>query len=294
MQLVTDRAADLSQQQIDNIPVDIHYLPLTLTLSGKSYISGVDIQPEGFYDLLYATDDMPTTSLPSPGEVEQIYRDIAEKTGDNELLSVHIASGLSGTLNSVKLAAQAVEKDGIKVHVIDTRTLAPAEGWQVEAAGHAIKAGWSVEQITAHLDKIHNASNSVFTLPDLKYLIHGGRIGHMKGLIASTLGIKPLIGVSKGDGTYEQRGQVRTFKRAVKGLADSIAKIYPEGAKLRVQPVHALSSDSVEIMKAALNQKFDVTYMPTVPMAPVLGAHTGIGMVGCAFGDAEALPSLPA
>ena len=129
------------------------------------------------------------------------------------------------------LAAKNVEKDGIKVHVVDTRTLAGAEGWQVEAAAQAIQAGWPVEKIVDHLDKIHHASNTVFTLPDLKYLIHGGRIGHMKGLVASTLGIKPIIGVSKGDGKYDQRGQVRTFKRAVRSLADSIAKVYPEGTK---------------------------------------------------------------
>ncbi len=294
MQLVTDRAADLSTEQLDKIPVEIHYLPLTLTLSGKSYISGVDIQPEGFYELLYATDDMPSTSLPAPGEVEQIYRDIAEQTGDNDILSVHIASGLSGTLNSVRVAAKAVEKDGINVHVVDTRTLAAAEGWQVEAAAHAIKAGWDVDKIEAHLDKLHHASNSVFTLPDLKYLIHGGRIGHMKGLIASTLGIKPLIGVSKGDGTYEQRGQVRTFRRAVKALADNIAKIYPEGTKLRVQPLHALNPDKAEDMMASLNSKFEVEYLPLTPIAPVLGAHTGLGLVGCAFGPADEIPPLPA
>jgi DegV family protein with EDD domain len=225
--------------------------------------------------------------------VEQIYRDIVEKTGDNEILSVHIATGLSGTLNSVRVAAKAVEKDGIKVTVVDTRTLSGAEGWQVEAAAYGLDAGWSAEQIAAHLDKIHLASNSVFTLPELKYLINGGRIGHMKGLVASTLGIKPLIGVSKGDGTYEQRGQVRTFKRAVKGLADSAAKVYPEGTKLRVQPLHALNPDSIGEMKAALNNKFDVEYMPVTPIAPVLGAHTGVGMIGFAFGPVDALPPLP-
>ena len=106
MQLVTDRAADFSQEQIENFPIDLHYLPLTLTLDEKSYISGVDIQPESFYELLYASDDMPTTSLPSPGEVENIYHEIAESTGDNEILSVHIASGLSGTLNSVRVGRE--------------------------------------------------------------------------------------------------------------------------------------------------------------------------------------------
>jgi fatty acid-binding protein DegV len=86
---------------------------------------------------------------------------------------------------------------------------------------------------------------------------------------------------------------VRTFKRAVKYVADSIAKIHPEGTKLRVQPLHALAPDSMEQMKDAIASKFDVEFMPDVPIAPVLGAHTGSGLVGCAFARVDALPAMP-
>ncbi|MEO0560769.1 MAG: DegV family protein [Chloroflexota bacterium] len=293
MQLVTDRAADLSQEQLNSLTIDLHYLPLTLTLDSKEYISGVDIQPEEFYELLSKSDDMPTTSLPSPDVIETRLRKIVADTGDNDLLLVTISQGLSGTYNAARIAVEAVQKDGINVRLIYSRNLGSAEGWHVDAAARAIMAGWSLDDTATMLSKLSDATNLVFTLPDLKYLIHGGRIGHMKGLIASTLGIKPIIGVSKEDGKYEQRGSVRTFKRAVNKIADSIEKFHPAGTKLRFQPQHALNPEGLEQMKASISKKFDVEFMPVAPIAPVLGAHIGVGLVGGAFAAVDDLPEMP-
>lgn len=293
MQLVTDNAADLSPEQLESLPIDIHRTGLTLTLEGKSYISGVDIQPDGFYELMENSDDMPTTSQPAPGDIAQLYREVVEKTGDSEILAVHISSGLSGTGNSVRLAAQQVEADGITVHIIDTLTLSAPEGWQVEAAARAIAAGWEVAQIRDLLGKIQKVSDAVFTLPTLKYLQHGGRISHLQGLVASTLGIKPIIGVGKTDGKYETRARVRTFKKAVKSIADAIADTHPPGTKLRVQPLHAHNLSALEDMKAAIVKQFEVEWMPPVAIAPVLGAHTGSGLVGCAWAKVDDYPVLP-
>lgn len=293
MQLVTDRAADLAPSQMDALPVKLYHLPLTIELDGKTYISGIDVQSLEFYEILEGAEGMPTTSLPAPGEVEQIYRQVVEETGDKDILSVHISQGLSGTLNSVRVAAKAVEADGINVHIVDTRTLSGAEGWQVEAAAYAIQAGWSLDQIDAHLAKISSATRTVYTLPTLKYLIHGGRISHISGLLANTLGIKPHIGVSYETGKYESLGRVRTFKKAVTGLADTIAKRHAPGTKIRVQPLHALNPESMESMKSALAAKFDVEFMADSAIAPVLGAHTGSGLVGCAFAAVDDLPERP-
>jgi fatty acid-binding protein DegV len=89
------------------------------------------------------------------------------------------------------------------------------------------------------LERIGAASDSAYTLQELKYLIHGGRISHMKGLIASVLNLKPLIGVEKVNGTYVQLGQERSFKRAIRGLVDRIAYRYAPDSALRVQVLHS-------------------------------------------------------
>jgi fatty acid-binding protein DegV len=84
---------------------------------------------------------------------------------------------------------------------VDTKTLSAAAGWQVEAAARANAAGLPVDKILLLLAKISAITEGIFILKELEYLIHGGRITHMKGLIASVLNIKPLIGVEKVNGT---------------------------------------------------------------------------------------------
>jgi len=215
MQIVTDRGMDLSAEQwagLDNV----HLVPLLLTLEGKTYRSGIDIQSDEFYRLLAQTESFPTTSQPSAGDFAELYRTLAKD--DPEILSVHISSGLSGTLNAARQGAQMVPE--ARVTFFDSLTLSGPQGWQVEAAARAAKAGWDVSQIVDMLTRISAATETIFTLDDLRYLIHGGRVSHIKGLLASLLRISPVIGVSKDEGKYYQRGQARTFRRALRTLTD--------------------------------------------------------------------------
>jgi len=140
------------------------------------------------------------TSQPSAGSFAETYRRLAAT--DPDILSVHISSGLSGTVNAAQAGAAQVPE--ANVTIIDTKTLSAPAGWQVEAALRGAQAGWSKERILALVARIRDASDCLYTLDDLTYLIHGGRISHMKGLIASLLHIKPLIGVEKERGTYVQ------------------------------------------------------------------------------------------
>jgi len=179
------------------------------------------------------------------------------------------------------------------VTLVDTKTLSAAAGWQVEAAARALKAGWSKERALALMERIGAASDSMYTLKELEYLIHGGRISHMKGLIASLLNIKPLIGVEKVNGTYVQLGQVRTFKRALKGLVDLMAQQYAPGSALRVQVLHSYNPEGATMLRELVDQQFDCTWLPVGPMSLVLGAHTGPSMVGVAAAPLAAFADIP-
>jgi len=163
----------------------------------------------------------------------------------------------------------------------------------VEAAARAAKASWPKERVLALMERISAASESMYTLKELKYLIHGGRISHMKGLIASVLNLKPLIGVEKVNGTYTQLGQVRTFKRAVKGLVDLMAEQHAPGSALRVQVLHAYNPEGAAMLRDLVDQRFDCTWLPVGPMSLVLGAHTGPSMVGVGYASLAALPDMP-
>jgi len=264
-------------------------VPLIVTLEDKSYREGVDIQPEEFYRLLAATDSLPITSQPSAGDFAETYRQLA--VTDPDILSIHLTSGLSGTFNAAQAGAALVPKANITI--VDTKTLSAAAGWQVEAAARAAKAGWPKEKILALMERIGAASESMYTLKELKYLIHGGRISHMKGLIASVLNIKPLIGVEKVNGTYVQLGQVRTFKGAVKGLVDLMAKQHAPGSALRVQVLHSYNIEGAAMLRELVDQRFDCTWRPVGPMSLVLGAHTGPSMVGVAYASLATFADMP-
>ena len=287
MQIVSDRGMDMAPEQMAGL--DIHLVPLTLTLDGKTYRSGVDIQPDEFYRLLSATESFPTTSQPSAGDFAELYRKLAAT--DPEILSIHISSGLSGTLSSARAGAEMAPEANV-THV-DTKTLSGAEGWQVEAAARAAKAGWDKEKILALLERISAATDTIYTLATVKYLIHGGRISHIKGLLAQVLNIKPLIGVEKVNGTYTQEGQARSLEKAILKLADHVAERHAPGSSMRFQVLHGHNAQGAALLRERLDKLFKCTWLSTSSIAPVLGAHTGPGLVGVAYAAMAAFPEMP-
>jgi len=285
MQIVTDSGMDLALEQKEGL--SFHMVPLSIHLDGKSY--GAELSPSEFYQLLANTESLPTTSQPPAGEFAALYRKLAAE--DPDILSVHISSGLSGTIDSARAGAAMVPE--ANVAIVDTKTLSGAEGWQVEMAVRAAKAGWPKQKIVELLERTRAVTDTLYTLSDLKYLIHGGRISHIQGLVASVLDIKPVIGVAHANGKYVQRGRARAFKRAVKMISDLITKQYPVGSALRAQIMHAANPEGAEMLFEHIDKLFKCTWLPTGPIAPVLGAHTGPSLVGVAFAPQEAFADLP-
>lgn len=234
MQIVTDSGTDVGLVTEDLDELNIHVVPLVVSLDDAAFREGIDIKPAAFYQLLKEAESLPVTSQPSAGDIATVYRRLAAT--DPDILSIHISSGLSGTLNSARAAAELVPE--ANVTFVDTKTLSSPAGWQVVAAARAMRAGWPLERVLALLDRIRAATDANYTLRDLKYLIHGGRISHMKGLLASLLNIKPIIGVEKERGAYVQLGVARTFRGAIQGVVEQIARRHAPGSTLRAQVVY--------------------------------------------------------
>lgn len=286
MKIVTDSATDTQLLQDNDINIPI--IPLKVNLGDTVYRDGIDITPDDFYVELEKSSVLPITSQPSAGEFAELYRKMAKE--DPEILSIHMSSGLSGTYTSaVQGAAMVPEAD---ITVVDTKTLSAAAGWQVWAAVKGLKLGWTKEQILAKLKEIADATYSLYTLKELKYLIHGGRISHIKGLLASLLNIKPMIGVHKELGNYTQEGQARTFQKALDGLVKLIEEKYPRTEKLRVQVVHTGNPEGAQTLKEKIDEVFECDWLPTGQISYVLGAHTGPSMVGVGFAKSSVFEGL--
>lgn len=286
MKIVTDSGADISFEECKALGITM--LPLKVDLDGVSYKSGIDIDPEEFYDLMDASSSMPITSTPSVGEFVEVYKRLAAE--DPEILSVHLSSGLSATFNTAVQAAAMVPE--AKITLIDTLTLSAGTGWQLRAASAMMQAGAKLDEIVSTMRKIQDAAYAFFTLPDLKYLIAGGRISHLKGLLASLLGIKPVIEVSKEDGKYYDKVKKRSFNKAIDGITELIHKMHPEGTELVAQIVSAANPSGAEQLKASMEKVFKIDWRPTTTLGTALGAHTGRGMVGIICAAKSALPKV--
>jgi len=285
MKIVTDSGADISFEECKSLGITM--VPLKVEVDGVSYQAGIDIDPDKFYDLMDASPVMPITSTPSVGEFLEVYKRLAEE--DPDILSIHLSSGLSGTFNVAAQAAELVPEANITM--IDTLTLSAGTGWQLRAASAMMKTGFPMEEVVRTLHQIQDASATFFTLPDLKYLIAGGRIGHLKGLLASLLGIKPVIEVSKVDGKYYDKGKKRSFTQAIDGITELVQKIHPAGTELVAQIVSAANPKGAEQLKASMDKVFKVDWHSTVTLGTALGAHTGRGLVGVICAAKTALPA---
>jgi len=286
MKIVTDSGTDT--RCLNTKKYEIHEVSLKVNIGEKTYLDGQGEDLDHFYQMMETSEILPKTSQPSAGEFADLYRKLAKE--DKEILSIHISSGLSGTVNSATTAAAMVPE--ANVTVVDTKTLSVGAGWQVMEAAKAMAAGWTKDQIVPYLKRIADATRTIYTLKELKYLINGGRISHMKGLIASILNIKPLIGVDNVKGDYTQLSQSRSFKLALQGLVNLIGKTVSPEEKIIAQVVHAANREGAESLESQVSSRFRTIWYPACQLSLVLGAHTGSSLVGICYAPASVFENL--
>jgi DegV family protein with EDD domain len=285
MKIVTDSAADLTQEEIESLGITVAPLEIQFP-EGPVYSE--DISRDDFYTRLRAMwPQIPSTSQPSSGMFANVYKRLAQFKED--VLSIHISSGLSGTIDSARLgAAEMVE---IAVEHVDSMTLSGGERFQVLAAALASRAGRSKGFILERLHKIRQATEVIYTLETLAYLAKGGRIGRVQALAGALLHLKPVIIVDKADGKYSTVGKERTMQRALLSITDHLQKIYGSKA-LWVTVLHGQIQDQAEQLSSMLQAKLNVAKIEILRISPVLGVHTGPGIVGVAVVPMELMDDL--
>lgn len=274
MKVVTDAAANLSKEQAEALGVTV--VPFQVTFRGETYKDGVDILPQDLYRMYTEyPEDYCETSQPSVGDFIKVY----EQNADEEILSIHLSAGLSGAYSS---AEHAVRVTGHKnVTVVDSRTVGPALGWMVETAARGVKLGWPRERILQAVRQVGENTLTMVAFTDMKYLIHSGRISHMKSLMATLLRIKPIIGMSKTDGRYSNLGQEMTLSRVVHKMTALVQERF-DAQKLRLQLMHGSNLPGVDALRLTLRNSLSVVEEQLVPVTLVLGAHAGPTVFGLA------------
>jgi DegV family protein with EDD domain len=252
---------------------------------------GDDHRPEHEYDLadfykrLRDSDDLPSTSQPSVGDFLARFEPLAEAGRD--VVSVHIASGLSGTYESASEAARVVADKGLpgRVEVVDGQTGAGGLGCMVLSAAQAAEQGMSVDDVVAEAHQARKGLEMWFCLDTLEYLRRGGRIGAAQALVGTALKIKPILTFGT---EIAPVGRVRTRARARDRMIAYLHELHDrEATDWIVQ--HAQSPDDAATLVAKGAAIFGKDPLFCTQVGPVLGAHLGSGMlvggIGCKPAD---------
>jgi DegV family protein with EDD domain len=276
MKIVTDCAADLTKSEVDAL--DILVVPLFIQFPDGE-VNSNDITPDDFYlRLINTSPQIPTTAQPSSGIFTSMYRKLID-IGE-EVISIHISSGLSGTIESARLGA--AQLPGKSVEIVDSMTLSGGQRFQVLAAALAARAGKRKEFILERLSTIREATEVIYTLETLEYLQRGGRIGRVQALAGALLHIKPIIRVDKSDGKYTTVGKERTIPKALEAISEHIAKVYGKETPLWVSVLHGQFAEQAYNLTELVQTKVNVSKSEILRISPVLGVHTGPGIVGLA------------
>ncbi|RGA07035.1 DegV family protein [Microbispora triticiradicis] len=214
------------------------------------------------------------TSRPSPERFTEAY-ERAAAAGATEIVSVHLSGALSGTVDSARLAAREAP---VPVQVVDSRSIAMGLGFAVLAAARAAGAGAPAAEVAAVASGRAAASETVFYVDTLEYLRRGGRIGRVANLLGSALSIKPLLRLADGEITVLEK--VRTASRALARLEDLVVEEAGE-RPVDVAVQHLMAAERAEALMKGLTARLPrLVRMWVVEIGPVLGAHTGPGVLG--------------
>jgi DegV family protein with EDD domain len=285
MKIVTDCAADMPAEELERL--GITQAPLFIQFP-EGEVNSADITADAFYNRLEAMrPQIPTTAMPSTGLFAELYRKVAQV--EKNILSIHISSGLSGTINAAREGGEQVKPEA-DVNFWDTLTLSGGERFQVLAAAFANKAGWAIDAIKERLTQIREKTEVIYTLDTLEYLARGGRIGRVKAIAGALLNLKPIIRVDS-DGKYSTVKTERTISKSMTAITDYLREKYGN-APLWVTVLHGRFAEKAEALSKEFQEKLNVAKLEVMRISPVLGVHTGPGIVGAAVVPMELMGDL--
>jgi DegV family protein with EDD domain len=272
VRIVTDSAANLPADVVDELGIIV--VPLHLAMGDRMFRDGVDIRMHEFYELLQDGPDPASTSAPSPGDFLEAFGGVP---GGEEIVCVTVASKVSATFQSA--TAAAVEFPG-RVEVVDSTNASMAEGFVVIEGARAARSGAALSEVVARAKEVASRARIFATVGTFEYLKRSGRVRKAQAYAATMLNIKPVFRFADGeaDGVARPRTRSKALERVVQETLREA-----EGRAIHLAAFHALAeADAKEVVRRAESEG-NVVETFVVEATPVMGAHTGPGLVGTAF-----------
>lgn len=272
--VVTDSNATVPHDLVQQLGIRV--VPLLLTFGGRSFRDGVDVTPGEVYRWLRANKHIPTTSTPSVGDFVRVYAAAAQQASG--IVSIHLSPKLSAVYDTAVTASRLV--DGVPIHVVNGHTAAMGQGFVALEAARAAAAGANLDEVLSRAREVASKVTLLATIGTLEYLYRGGRIGGAATLLGTVLQIKPVLCVA--DGHVDVFAKPRTKTRAIRLMLHEIAK-QAGNRPLHAAILHADVPNEAEALRGQVAERFNCAELYVTELTPVMGAHTGPGVLGVAF-----------
>lgn len=275
IRIVTDSTADLADALIKEWNITV--APLKVLFGDKVYHEGVDISNREFYELLKGAEKLPSTSQPSPGEFEDIYKRLTDD--GSSVISIHISGNMSGTYQSAKIAKNNLADRDITV--IDSKVVSMALGHVVLAGARAVREGKSKEEIIARIYNVMEKVKTYFVVDTLENLQKGGRIGKAAALFGTVLNIKPVLTIEEG--VIAPFEKIRGKGKALERIMEKAREFSKDHKNMHCALVHGNALDDAVKFHHKLISGINCSEFLICEIGAVVGAHTGAGTIGFFF-----------
>ena len=273
IRVVTDSTCDIPEATATEHGITV--VPAFVNIGDKSYLDGVELSRLDFYKGLPDYQDHPTTAAPAPGAFTETYNRLAEE-GATDIISIHIASSLSGILNAARIGAAETEQ--INVTFVDSKQLTMGLGLLAITAAQAASEGRTVAEIVSLIEQKIPQTYVFGLLDSLEYLRRSGRLSWAEFRFGTLLNIKPMVRVHTGN--VEMLEKVRTSKRALARMIELVENL---GSLEQMSLLHIGNGARLEAFVQQTQRLHPSDKNPmTVELTPALGAHIGPGGLGIA------------
>ncbi len=283
--LVTDSTANLPDELVKRY--DVTVVPLYVLFGDKAQKDYVELPPAEFYrrlaEVKAAGGELPKTSQPTPVDFECIYSSLA-RSGVQDIISVQVASNMSGTLNSAQIARDMVSKQ-VRVHPVDSKTISMQMSYMLIQAAEAIRRGGRVQGALDAVEKVKASSCTYFTVTEVEHIEASGRVEGAGKMAEAEIKVRPVIGI------FEGQAKVVSPERTQRAAIDKVIELTRsrlQGLKLKgVTVIHTNAPDRAEALKARVPAELGYNgEIFVVELGPVLAVHVGPGVVGlAAYGE---------
>ncbi|HEX9236197.1 MAG TPA: DegV family protein [Actinomycetota bacterium] len=268
---MTDSAANLPTELASELGIEI--VPMYLKFGDRVYRDGVDLAPADFYRRLVADAEVASTSTPAPADFLEAY----QRTGAEEIVCITVASGMSAANHEASMAA---ERYNGRVVVVDSLNASMAQGFVAVEAARSARSGAGVTEVTRRAQQVAGMARLMATIDTFDFLRRSGRVRKLQAYAATMLDIKPVFRFAQGEVSPVARP--RTRRRALDRLVqETVADV--GGRPVHLATIHANAEEEARTVGEAISRSADVVEAIITGVTPVIGAHTGPGLVGTAY-----------